>query len=136
MRGVQRVQQLVELERLGDEALDAEAGDFDRLAHRAEPGDDDGDDFRVAGKGLAEDLPAIDARQSQVGDQDVEGKLAEPGERLARPFRPAHLEAVVSQSLGDHIAERGFVVDEQEVLDWGVSHLPSGGGILTQAGLN
>ena len=45
-RRVQLVQQLFELERLGDESLGAEPRDFDRLADRAEAGDDDGDDLR------------------------------------------------------------------------------------------
>jgi hypothetical protein len=39
---------------------------------------------------------------------------------------------VVFKALRDHFAEPRFVVYEQKVLEWGVSHLPPGGGILTQ----
>ncbi len=85
------MQQLLELKRLGDEALGAEPRDFDGLPHRAEAGDDDRDDVGIAGEGLVEDLAAVDARQPQVRDEDVEREVVEPRERLlARcpPVRP------------------------------------------------
>ena len=48
---------------------------FDGVLHRAEAGDDDGDDVGIALERGVEDLPAVDARQPQVGDDDVEGEI-------------------------------------------------------------
>ena len=88
------MQQLVELKRLGDEVGGAALDGLDRVLHRAVAGDDDGDDAGVAGEGGVDDLPAVDARQAEIRDDDVEGKSLE---RLQRGFARRgldHLEAV------------------------------------------
>ena len=115
-RRVQLVQQLFELKRLGDEPLGAEARDLDGFPHRAEPGDDDGDDVRVAREGLVEHLAAVDAGQPEVGDEDVEGELVQPLERLFARARLLDAEPMLAEPLGDGLPKAGFVVNEQKVL--------------------
>ena len=112
---VDLVQQLLELEWLRDEPLGALTGDLDGLPDGAEAGDDDGDDLRVASECLVEDLPAVDARQTQIRNQDVEGKLTESSQRLFPAPRLLDAEAVLGQSLGHHLAKRRFVIHEQQV---------------------
>ena len=74
-RGVQHVEQRVELKRLGDEVGGALLDRVDGVLHRAVAGDHDGDDVGIALECGIEHLPAVDAGQSQVGDQDVEGEV-------------------------------------------------------------
>ena len=76
-----------------------------------------GDDVGIAGERLVEDLPAVDARQPQVGDQDVERKLVQPLERLFARAGLLDPEPVLAEPLRDDLAERRFVVDEQQVLE-------------------
>ena len=61
-RRVQDVQQLLELERLGDEVGGAALDRLDRVLDRPVAGDDDGDDARIALEGGLDDLAAVDAR--------------------------------------------------------------------------
>ena len=83
---------------------------------RAEAGDHDGDDVGIAGEGLVEHLPAVDAGQPQVGDQDVERELVEPLERLFARAGLLDPESVLGEPFGNHLAERRFVVDEQQMV--------------------
>jgi hypothetical protein len=76
------VEQFFELERLGDEPFGAQPRHLDRLTHATEAGDDDGRNLRIASKGLIEHLPPIHPRQAKVRDEDVEGELVEPLQRL------------------------------------------------------
>ena len=66
-RGGEHVQELVGLERLGDEvggpALDRRHG----VPHRAEPRHHDDDDVRIAVDRRVEDAVAADAREPEVG---------------------------------------------------------------------
>ena len=87
-RRAQHVQQLLELKRLGDEVRRAALDRFDRILHRAEAGDDDGDDAGIAFEGRFDDVLAVDARQPQIGDDDVEGEVAEQLERAFAGLRP------------------------------------------------
>ena len=97
-RRIEHVQQLVDLKRLADEIPRAALDRFDGVLHRAVSGDDDGDDVRVAGDGGFDDGRAVDAGQPQVGDDDVEGEIGEPGDgRLAR-FGLFDLIAAVGQA--------------------------------------
>ena len=100
------MQQRVELERLGDEVGRALLDRVDGVLHRAVAGDHDGDDVGVALERGVEDLPAVDAGQPQVGDQDVERKRGQPFERLLAAGRLLDEEAVVGEPLGDRLAER------------------------------
>ena len=109
------MQQRVELERLGDEVGGALLDGLDRVLHRAVAGDDDGDDVGVALEGGVEHLPAVDARQPQVGDQDVEGEVGQPLQRLFAAACLLDDEPVVGQPLGDRLPQRGLVVDDQQM---------------------
>ena len=114
-RRVQHVQQRVELERLGDEVGRALLDRVDGVLHRAEAGDDDGDDVRVALERRVEHGAAVHARQPQVGDDDVEGEIGEPRERVLAARRLLDDEAVVGQALGDSLPQRRLVVDEEQM---------------------
>ena len=109
------MQQLVELERLGDEVGGALLDRVDRVLHRAEAGDDDRDDVRVALERGVEHRAAVDARQPEVRDDDVEGELGEPRQRLFAVRGLLDDEAVVGQPLGDGLPQRRLVVDEQQM---------------------
>ena len=114
-RRAQHVQQRVELERLGDEIRRALLDGLDRVLHGAVAGDDDGDDVGVAFERGVEHLPAVDARQPQVGDQDVEREVGQPLQRFLAAARLLDDEAVVGEPLGDRLAQRLLVVDDQQM---------------------
>ena len=114
-RGVERVQQLVDLKRLADEIPRASLDRFDRVLHGAEPGDNDGDDVGVARDGRLEHLGSVDARQAQVGDDDVEREIGQPAERRLAGLGLRDLVAVVGQLLGNRLTERCLVFDEEDV---------------------
>ena len=60
----------------------------------------------IALEGRVEHLPAVDAGQAQVGDQDVEGELLQPLERLFAAGRLLDDEAVIGEPLGNRLAQR------------------------------
>ncbi len=119
----QLVEQFFELKRFGDEPLCAEARDFNRLPDRAEAGNHDSDDLRVAREGLVQDVPAVDAWQPEVGDQDVEGELVQPLERFLARARLLDAKPMLAQPFGNRLAKSGFVVNEKEMLNWGIGHV-------------
>ena len=105
-RRVQRVQQLVELKRLGDEIGRAALDGFDRVLHRSVSGDDDADDVGIAKQGGFEDARAVEAGQAQVGDDDVEGKFGELLDGLLARVGLLDFETVLGQALGERLAQR------------------------------
>ena len=121
-RGMKIVEQLFELKRLGDEPFGAEPGDLDGLAHRRKAGNDDGDDVRVAGERLVEHLPAVHPRQPEVGDEDVEGELVQPLERVFPARRLFDPEPVFRQPIGNGLTKSRLVVNEQKMLEWRFGH--------------
>ena len=76
-RRAQHVQQFVELKGLGDEVGGAALDGLDRVLHRAVTRDDDRDDAGIALEGGFDDPLAVDARQTQIGDDDVEREVAQ-----------------------------------------------------------
>ncbi len=129
--GAELVQQFLELERLGDEALGAEPRDLDRLAHRAVTGDHDGDDVRITPERIVEHLTTIDAGQAEVGDQDIERELTQPRDRFLARRGLLDVEAVLDQPIRDHLAEGRLVVYEEQMLRGWLAH-QDGGDILTR----
>ena len=69
-----------------------------------------------------DDLPAVDARQPQVGDDNVERELAQKFERALAGIGLDHIEALLAKPLGDNVPQRGLVVHEEQMY-LGVSHL-------------
>ena len=114
-RRSQHVQQRVELERLGDEIRRPLLDGLDCVFHGPVAGDDDGDDVGVAFEGGVEDFPAADARQPQVGDQNVEGEVGQPLQRVLAVARLLDDEPVVRQTLGNRRAERPLVIHDQQM---------------------
>ena len=69
----------------------------------------------IAGDRRFDDGGAVDAGQPQVGDDDVEGEVGEPRERGLARVGLLDLVAAVAELLGDGLAERRFVLDEQQM---------------------
>ena len=88
-RGVEHVQQLVDLKRLADEIARAALDGLDGVFHRAVSRDDDRDDIRIARDGGFDHRRAVDAGQPQVGEDDVEREIGEPSRWRLRRIRPA-----------------------------------------------
>ena len=124
--------QLVELKWLRDEIRRAALDGINGVLHGAETSNDDRDDARIPLPGRLDHSGPVDARQPEVGDDDVERELVE---ELEGPFAAVglhDLESALGQPLGHQSAERGLVVDKQEM--GGGAHL-GGANILTQASL-
>ncbi len=121
-RRVEHVEQFVELERLGDEVGRTALDRLHRVLHGAVAGDDDADDVRIAGQGRLEHLPAVDARQPQIRNDNVESELGQPLQRLFAVRRLHDIVALVRQPLGYDVAQRRLVFDDQQMFR-GISHL-------------
>ena len=109
------MEQRVELKGLRDEVGGALLDGVDGVFYRAVSGDHDRDDVRVALERGVEDLAAVDSREPQIGDEDVERKVGEPAERLFPAVGLLDDEAVVRQSLGDRLAQGLLVVHDQQM---------------------
>ena len=96
-------------------------------------GDDDRDDVGIALDGGVDDSGAVDSRQAEVRDDDVEREFCEPADRFLAGIRLCHLIAAVGELLGYGLPQGGLVLDEQQMFH-GVSHLETAN-ILTQPGL-
>ncbi len=117
------MEQFVDLKRLADEIARTALDRFHGVLHRPEARDHDRDDVRVARHRRLDHGGPVDARQSQVGHDDVEREFGEARERrLARLGLPDPIAAVV-ELLGDGLAKRCFVLDQQEMFQ-GIRHLP------------
>ena len=77
-----------------------------------------------------DDFRAVDTRQPQIGDEDVEREVRETQQRLLTAVRLFDDEAVIGQALRDGLAQRMLVVDDQQMF-LAFSHLVRVGGILT-----
>ena len=106
-RLLQHVHQLVELKRLGDEVRRASLDGVDGVFHRAEAGDDDGDDSRIPVPGRLDDPGPVDSRQPKVGDDDVKGELVEELEGPLAAVGLHDFESALGQTLG-HQAPAGW----------------------------
>ena len=117
-----RVQQLVELKRLGDEIGCAALDGFHGVFHRSVTSDDDADDVGIAQQRGFEDARAVEARQAQVGDDDVEGKFGELLDRALAGVGLFDFEPVLGQALGECLAQRRLVLNQEEMFR-GFRHL-------------
>jgi hypothetical protein len=131
-RGAKDMQQRVELERLGDEVSSPPLDRLDGVFHRSIPGDDDRDDLGVTLERRLDHLGAVDPWQTQIGDQNVEGKIRETLKRFLAASRLFDDEPVIGEALGDRLAQRGLIIDDQQMF-LALSHLVRVGGILTPA---
>ena len=109
------MQELVELEGLGDEVRRSPLDRIHRVLYRAETRDDDGHDARVAVSRSLDDAGAVDTRQPQVGDDDVERELLEQLQRSLAALGLHDLEAPLRQPLRHQATESGLVIDEEQV---------------------
>ena len=114
-RRVEHVQQFVDLKRLADEIRCAALDCFDRIFHRAVPGDDDRDDVGIALDRRFDDGRAVDAGEAKIRDDDVEGKVGKLGNRGLAGIGLLHLVAAVAELLGDGLAQWGLVFNQQQM---------------------
>ena len=121
-RRLECVEQLVELERLGDEIRGAALDCLDRILHRAVSGDHDADNVGVSRNRGLEHLAAIDAGQAEIRDDDIEGELGQPLDGLFAVGGFDHEVAAVRQPLGHHLAQRRLVFDDEQMFS-GIRHL-------------
>ena len=80
---------------------------------------DDGDDVGIALDGGFDHRGAVDAGQAQVGDDDVEGELGERAERRFARVGLLDLNPRSVELLGDGLAQRGLVFDEEQMFRLG-----------------
>jgi hypothetical protein len=85
------------------------------VLHGAEAGDDDRDDLGIALERGLEDGPAVDAGQAEVGHDDVEGELSQPGEGVFAARGLLDDEAVIGEPLRNGLPQRDLVVYEEQM---------------------
>ena len=128
----QHVQQLVELERFGDELRGPPLDSLDRILDGTEAGHDDADHLGVALESRREHLGAIDTRQTEIGEQDVERKVGQVLDRCLTALGLDHPIAVVDKPLGRRLTERRLIFDQQQMYFF-FNHLVDCANILTPA---
>ena len=116
------MQKFVDLKGFADEVARAALDGFDRVLHRAVAGDDDCDDVGIAVNGGFHDRRTIDARQTQVGEDDVEGEISELRHGNFPRLGLLHVVAPVAQLFGDGLTQRSFVFNEENMSSL-ISHL-------------
>jgi len=94
----------------------------DGILVRPVAGDDYGNNLGIAFNGGLDDNRAVDAGQPQVGDDDIEGELAEAGKRLFTRIGLLDSISPVAELFGDGLAKRGLVLDEKQMFR-GLRHL-------------
>ena len=114
-RLLQHVQQLVELKRLRDEVGSAPLDRIDGILHGSVAGNDDRHNPWIPFARRVDDLGPVNAREPEVGDDDVKGKLIEQLQCLLATGRFDDLEAALEQALGHHRAQSGFIVDKEQM---------------------
>ena len=89
---------------------------FDRVLHRAEAGDDDRDDVGIAVERGFERRrePSMPGRRRSVMMMS-KAKSASRASGLFADSRLLDVEAAVGQLLGDRLAQRRLVLDEQQM---------------------
>ena len=95
-------------------------------------GDDDRDDVGISLDGGVDDSGAVDSRQAEVRDDDVEREFCEPADRFLTGIRLCDLIPAVGELLGYGLPQGDLVLDEQQMFHR-VSHLETAN-ILTQPG--
>src|SRR5215467_8914163 len=109
------MKQRIDLKRLADEVVGAALDGIDRVLKRAVTRDDDRDDIWIAFDGGLDDARTIDARQTQVGDDDVERKIRESCDGSFAGFGLFDLIPVIDKLLGDSLTERRLVFNDQKM---------------------
>ncbi len=116
----QHAPQVVQVERLDQEVVRAFAHRRHHRRHVVVGRHQDDVDRRRA---LAEQLQqreAVESGHPHIGNHDVGQALIYYGERALGILGGAHFGDVVGQRLGERLADRGVVVDDQDVSHWGI----------------
>ncbi len=118
------MEQRIELEGLCDEIGGAVLDRVHGVLHRAVAGDHDRDYVGVPLEGRIEHVAAVDAWQAQVGDENVEGEVGEPFERLFAGACLLYRIPVIRQAFSDSRPQRRLVIDDEQMFP-DISHLPA-----------
>jgi hypothetical protein len=105
----------LDIERLGDEVVGADAERVDCGVHAAERGDDHHRDIGAVGDDSFAEREAAHPFHVQVADHDIEVLLVEHYKRLAGRGSPGHPEATPRHRLGQGLCHALVVVDDQHM---------------------
>ena len=130
---LQDVEELVELEWLRNKIRRPPLYGIDCVFHRAETRDHDCNDARVSVSRSFNDPGAINARQPEVRDHDIERELLQQFESSLAAIGLDHLEAALRETLRHQTAKGGLVIDDKQVRS--SAGCLQGANILTQANL-
>src|SRR5262249_18989175 len=108
-RGVQHMEQRVDLKGLADEIVSAALDRVHRILERAVTRDDDRDDIWIAFDGRFDDARTVDARETQVGDDDVESEICKTRNGSFPGFCLFNEVTVVGELFGNGLAEWSLV---------------------------
>ena len=115
-RRVERVKKLVDLKRLADEVPRTAFDGLDSVFDGAEAGDHDGHDVRIALDGGVNHGRAVDTRQAEVRDDDVEGEVGELREGGFAGGGLFDQESPRRELFGDDFPQGGLVFYEEQML--------------------
>jgi hypothetical protein len=86
-----------------------------RFLHRAEAGDDDGDDVGITRDRRLDHGGAVDPGQPEVGHDDVESEVREVSESGFARLGLLDLVAAVAELLRNRLPQRRLVFDQQQM---------------------
>ena len=109
------MEQVVELKGLGNEFRRAAFDRVDRVLDRSETGHHDAHEFRISRERRTEQLGPVDPGQSEIGQYDIERKLAELFKRRLAALDRHHLVAMFRQALRGDLPQRRLIFYEQEI---------------------
>ena len=109
------VEELVELEGLGDEVRGPELDGLDRVLDRPVAGDDDGHDARIAGDGSVDDRSSVDTGESEVRHDHVEGKAVQRLDRGLARGRLDYVKPGIREALRQDTPQRLLIVYKEKM---------------------
>jgi N6-L-threonylcarbamoyladenine synthase len=124
--------ELLEGERLDEVVVGAEVETADAVGHRVVRGDDDDGEVALGAAQAPRPLEAVDPRQPDVEDDEVEGLVLDREQRALGALDAVDRIARVAQAPGEPVGEHGVVFDDEQahggtemlVVPTGISYPP------------
>ena len=114
-RARQREPQGLDIERLGDEVVRADADGADRRVEAAERGDHHDRHVGAVGRDALAEREPVHPLHVQIGDHDVEVLLVEQLQGIGRRGPPRHDEPAARHRLGQRLRHALVVIDDEDV---------------------
>ena len=114
-RFVDRFEQFVAIDRLGQEAEHALSRGADGIRNRTVGGENDHRDARHPPLQLVEQGQTIHFVHAQIGQHQIRRGLFDVGQRFATALRRGHPEAAAFQAHAQQLEQAGVVVDQENV---------------------